>query len=74
MSESLQEQFRLSPLIRGTLITVYLALVFPLPLLAPENLQPLLWIAAPIGFANQPEDPRRQRRVALIAIPSSLHP
>ena len=51
MSESLQEQFRLSPLIRGTLITVYLALVFPLPLMAPENLQPLLWIAAPIGFA-----------------------
>ena len=51
MAESVQDQFRLSPLIRGTLVCVYLALVFPLPLMAPDNLQPLLWSAAPIGLA-----------------------
>ena len=48
MAESVQDQFRLSPLIRGTLVCVYLALVFPLPLMAPNNLQPLLWSAAPV--------------------------
>ena len=51
MDKSVQDQFRLSPLIRGTLVCVYLALVFPLPLMAPDHLQPLLWSAAPIGLA-----------------------
>ena len=51
MNESVRERFQLSPLIRGTLVCVYLALVFPLPLMAPEDLQPLLWIAAPVGLA-----------------------
>jgi len=42
--------FRLSSLIRGTLISVYLALVLPLPLLAPPFLQLTLWIATPLGL------------------------
>lgn len=50
MSDSLQERFRLSPLIRGTLICVYLALVVPLPLMAPRDLQRILWFAAPAGL------------------------
>ena len=45
-----QERFRLSPLIRGTLISVYLALVLPLPLMAPPELKLVLWSAAPIGL------------------------
>ena len=40
--------FQLSPLIRGTLITVYLALVLPLPALAPESLR--LWLLAAVPF------------------------
>ena len=36
------ERFGLSPLIRLTLLSLYLALVFPLPLLAPEELR--LWM------------------------------
>ena len=46
-----QERFRLSPLIRGTLISVYLALVLPLPLMAPQGLKLTLWLAVPIGLA-----------------------
>ena len=46
-----QERFRLSPLIRGTLISVYLALVLPLPLMAPQGLKLMLWLAVPIGLA-----------------------
>jgi len=42
--------FRLSSLIRGTLISVYLALVLPLPILSPPYLQLTLWIAAPLGL------------------------
>ena len=42
--------FRLSPLIRGTLITVYLALVLPLPALAPESLRLWLLAAVPLGL------------------------
>ena len=42
--------FQLSPLIRGTLITVYLALVLPLPALAPESLRLLLLAAVPLGL------------------------
>ena len=51
MSVSLHERFCLSPLIRWTLISVYLALVLPLPLMAPPELKLVLWSAAPIGFA-----------------------
>ena len=40
--------FQLSPLIRGTLITVYLALVLPLPALAPASLR--LWLLAAVPF------------------------
>ena len=40
--------FQLSPLIRGTLLTVYLALVLPLPALAPESLR--LWLLAAVPF------------------------
>lgn len=49
--ESIHERFQISPLIRGTLVAVYLALVLPLPLLAPPGLRPSLLIAAPIGLA-----------------------
>ena len=51
MSVSLHERFCLSPLIRWTLTSVYLALVLPLPLMAPPELKLVLWSAAPIGFA-----------------------
>ena len=42
--------FQLSPLIRGTLITVYLALVLPLPVLAPESLRLWMFAAVPFGL------------------------
>ena len=42
--------FQISPLIRGTLITVYLALVLPLPALAPESLRLWLLAAVPLGL------------------------
>lgn len=42
--------FQLSPLIRGTLISVYLALVLPLPALAPESLRLWLFAAVPLGL------------------------
>ena len=42
--------FQLSPLIRGTLITVYLALVLPLPALAPESLRLWMFAAVPLGL------------------------
>ncbi|MEB3158270.1 MAG: hypothetical protein VKK03_02285 [Synechococcus sp.] len=44
------QRFELSPLIRFTLLAVYLCLVVPLPALAPSSLQPWLLIAAPLGF------------------------
>ena len=50
MPAALEERFRLSPLIRWTLICVYLALVLPLPLMAPPGLKLVLWGAAPIGL------------------------
>lgn len=46
----MRDCFRLSGLIRGTLICVYLALVLPLPLMAPPALRITLWIAAPLGL------------------------
>ena len=42
--------FQLSRLIRGTLITVYLALVLPLPALAPESLRLWMLAAVPLGL------------------------
>ena len=40
----------MAPLIRGTLLTLYLALVLPLPALAPEPLRPWLLAALPLGL------------------------
>ena len=51
MTTSPYQRFLLSPLIRGTLLSVYLALVLPLPFLAPPALKPILSIAAPLGLA-----------------------
>jgi hypothetical protein len=42
--------YPMAPLIRFTLISLYLALVLPLPWLAPPALQPLLWGALPVGL------------------------
>ena len=44
------QRYPMAPLIRFTLISLYLALVAPLPLLAPAELQPLLWGALPLGL------------------------
>jgi len=40
----------MAPLIRFTLLALYLALVLPLPLMAPEALRPLLLAAVPLGL------------------------
>ncbi len=40
----------MAPLIRFTLISLYLALVLPLPVLAPTELQAWLWAALPLGL------------------------
>mgnify|MGYP006267561629 CR=1 FL=1 len=40
----------MAPLIRGTLLLLYLALVLPLPALAPEGLRPWLLAAVPLGL------------------------
>lgn len=40
----------MAPLIRFTLIALYLALVAPLPWLAPPELKVALWLALPLGF------------------------
>ena len=42
--------FPMAPLIRFTLISLYLALVLPLPVLAPQELQSWLWAALPLGL------------------------
>ena len=44
-------RYPMAPLIRFTLISLYLALVLPLPVLAPAELKPLLWVALPLGLA-----------------------
>lgn len=44
------EIFPMAPLIRFTLISLYLALVLPLPVLAPVELQPWLWAALALGL------------------------
>jgi len=43
--------FPMAPLIRLTLISLYLALVLPLPVLAPTELQGWLWAALPLGLS-----------------------
>jgi hypothetical protein len=40
----------MAPLIRFTLLALYLALVLPLPLMAPPSLRPLLLLAVPLGL------------------------
>ena len=45
-----QQRYPMAPLIRFTLVSLYFALVFPLPWLAPSNLQPWLIGALPLGF------------------------
>ena len=47
----MSQRYPMAPLIRFTLISLYLALVLPLPLLAPAELQPWLWAALPLGLA-----------------------
>ena len=42
--------FPMAPLIRGTLVSLYLALVLPLPLLAPAAARPLLALALVAGL------------------------
>lgn len=42
--------FGMAPLIRFTLIALYLALVAPLPWLAPPELKVVLWLALPLGL------------------------
>ena len=44
------QRYPMAPLIRFTLISLYLALVLPLPLLAPSELQAWLWAALPLGL------------------------
>ena len=48
VSSSGVERFGLSPLIRTTLLSLYVALVLPLPLLAPQELR--WWMAAALLF------------------------
>ena len=48
VSRSGVERFGLSPLIRTTLLSLYVALVLPLPLLAPQELR--WWMAAGLLF------------------------
>ena len=42
--------YPMAPLIRSTLIALYLALVLPLPVLAPEGLQAVMTAAVPAGL------------------------
>ncbi len=44
------QAYPVAPLIRFTLLTLYLALVLPLPLLAPRGLGPWLWGPLPLGL------------------------
>ena len=45
------ERYPMAALIRFTLIALYLAMVAPLPLLAPAELKLLLWLALPLGLS-----------------------
>lgn len=42
--------FPMAPLIRSTLVALYLALVLPLPLLAPDGSSTLMLVALPLGL------------------------
>ena len=44
------QRYPMAPLIRFTLISLYLALVLPLPALAPTELQAWLWASLPLGL------------------------
>ena len=44
------ERYPMAALIRFTLIALYLAMVAPLPLLAPAELKLLLWLPLPLGL------------------------
>ena len=44
------ERFGLSPLIRFTLLSLYVALVLPLPVLAPDSLRPLMVAGLILGL------------------------
>ncbi|MFM2079401.1 MAG: hypothetical protein RLZZ124_447 [Cyanobacteriota bacterium] len=46
----MSHRYGMAPLIRGTLVLLYLALVLPLPALAPSGLQPWLLGALPVGL------------------------
>ncbi len=46
----IQARYPMAPLIRFTLISLYLALVAPLPVLASGALQAVLWLALPLGL------------------------
>ncbi|MEB3320017.1 MAG: hypothetical protein VKI63_03660 [Cyanobium sp.] len=48
--QATSERYPMAPLIRFTLIALYLALAAPLPVLAPPSLVPLLWIALVLGL------------------------
>ena len=45
-----RRQYGMAPLIRGTLVGLYLALVVPLPVLASGGLRPVLALAVPLGL------------------------
>lgn len=45
-----RHRYGMAPVIRFTLLTLYAALVLPLPLLAPASLQPWLWGALLFGW------------------------
>ena len=49
-SDAAGQVYPMAPLIRSTLVALYLALVLPLPLLAPEPLRPLMAAAAALGL------------------------
>jgi len=46
----MSERYRMAPLIRGTLVLLYLVLVLPLAPLAPAPLRPALAVALPLGL------------------------
>jgi hypothetical protein len=48
--QSVSERYPMAPLIRFTLISLYLALTLPLPLLAPLALRMVLWAALATGL------------------------
>jgi len=45
-----RHRYGMAPVIRFTLLALYVALVLPLPLLAPTDLRPWLWVALVVGW------------------------